>query len=218
MYGEGIHMHIYLIYIGYAFYHGVPQQAPVGNRSCVGSQSPIPENNPESSIGNEVKVGIASPVPGGETDGHGGDDRGLGQGEEEGEWLGEEEARGGYRQEEEEGEEEGDAGVHHIMAANNLRTLHLQHNLLVHLGGVNNRGVTDMTRLTNLSELRVDNNALHRHTILKVLGVVTLYSKYTRALTFENIREVCRQSWARYIGTVTDSLTWLAPACPRSEK
>jgi hypothetical protein len=142
----------------------------------------------------------------------------LGQGEEEGEWLGEEEARGGYRQEEEEGEEEGDAGVHHIMAANNLRTLHLQHNLLVHLGGVNNRGVTDMTRLTNLSELRVDNNALHRHTILKVLGVVTLYSKYTRALTFENIREVCRQSWARYIGTVTDSLTWLAPACPRSEK
>jgi hypothetical protein len=170
-----MHMHIYLIYIGYAFYHGVPQEAPVGNRGSVGSHSSIPEKQPESSLGNEVKVCIASPLSEEETDGHGGDDRGLGQGGEEGEGLGKEEARGGDQEEEgegeeeeeEEGEEEGDAGVHHIMAAINLRTLHLQHNLLVHLGGLTNRGVTDMTRLTNLSELRVDNNALQRHTILK---------------------------------------------------
>ena len=57
-------------------------------------------------------------------------------------------------EEEEVEEEEGDAGVRHLMAAINLRTLHLQHNLLVHLGGVTNCGVANLSRLTRLSVLR----------------------------------------------------------------
>jgi hypothetical protein len=46
------------------------------------------------------------------------------------------------------------------MRAVNLQSLQLQHNLLVHLGGRCGSGVRDMTRLTSLTELRLDSNFL----------------------------------------------------------
>jgi len=76
-------------------------------------------------------------------------------------------------EEEEETEEEGNAGISEIMGARNLRTLHLQHNLLVHFGGVLGSGCANITRLTALTELRLDCNFLA--SLPPVLGDFMLY-------------------------------------------
>jgi len=73
--------------------------------------------------------------------------------------------------EEEEEEEEGEAGIASITAAVNLQRLHLQHNLLTYFGGSSGAGLRDLTRLTQLRDLRLDNNYLQA--LPRVLGALS---------------------------------------------